>query len=90
MNCIGNIGPIPRLNFTGICLNDGPAAVARQDLISVFPSGVTLAATWDRELVYQSYKALGEEFRGKGTHVALGYVYSSNPLELYYCLENQH
>ncbi|KAK6599869.1 glycosyl hydrolase family 3 N terminal domain-containing protein [Botrytis cinerea] len=46
MNCIGNIGPIPRLNFTGICLNDGPAAVARQDLISVFPSGVTLAATW--------------------------------------------
>ncbi|KAM3151346.1 putative beta-glucosidase G [Botrytis cinerea] len=74
MNCIGNIGPIPRLNFTGICLNDGPAAVARQDLISVFPSGVTLAATWDRELVYQSYKALGEEFRGKGTHVALGPV----------------
>ena len=71
-------------------MNDGPAAVARQDLISVFPSGVTLAATWDRELVYQSYKALGEEFRGKGTHVALGYVYSSNPLELYYCLENQH
>ncbi|KAF5873165.1 putative beta-glucosidase 2 protein [Botrytis fragariae] len=74
MNCIGNISPIPRLNFTGICLNDGPAAVARQDLISVFPSGVTLAATWDRDLVYQSYKALGEEFRGKGTHVALGPV----------------
>ncbi|TGO50862.1 hypothetical protein BCON_0174g00070 [Botryotinia convoluta] len=74
MYCIGNISPIPRLNFTGICLNDGPAAVARQDLISVFPSGVTLAATWDRELVYQSYRALGEEFRGKGTHVALGPV----------------
>ncbi|KAF7954587.1 hypothetical protein EAE96_005707 [Botrytis aclada] len=74
MNCIGDIGPIARLNFTGICLNDGPAAVARQDLISVFPSGVTLAATWDRELVYQSYKALGEEFKGKGTHVALGPV----------------
>ncbi|TGO81176.1 hypothetical protein BPOR_1298g00010 [Botrytis porri] len=74
MYCIGNISPIPRLNFTGICLNDGPAAVARQDLISVFPSGVTLAATWDRDLVYQSYKALGQEFRGKGTHVALGPV----------------
>ncbi|TGO53794.1 hypothetical protein BOTNAR_0286g00100 [Botryotinia narcissicola] len=74
MNCIGNISPIPRLNFTGICLNDGPAAVARQDLFSLFSSGVTLAATWDRDLVYQSYWALGEEFREKGTHVALGPV----------------
>ncbi|KAF7925812.1 hypothetical protein EAE99_005847 [Botrytis elliptica] len=74
MSCIGNVSPIPRLNFTGICLNDGPAAVARQDLISVFPSGVTLAATWDRDLVYQSHRALGEEFRGKGAHVALGPV----------------
>ncbi|KAG4026756.1 hypothetical protein MFRU_037g00670 [Monilinia fructicola] len=74
INCVGNIGSIPRLNFSGICLNDGPAAVAKQDLISVFPSGITLAATWDRELVWKGSRALGEEFRAKGAHVALGPV----------------
>ncbi|RAL58728.1 hypothetical protein DID88_003034 [Monilinia fructigena] len=74
INCVGNIGSIPRFNFSGICLNDGPAAVAKQDLISVFPSGITLAATWDRELVWKGSRALGEEFRAKGSHVALGPV----------------
>lgn len=48
--------------------------MAKQDLISVFPSGITLAATWDRELVWKGSRALGEEFRAKGSHVALGYV----------------
>ncbi|KAI9641783.1 hypothetical protein NHQ30_009642 [Ciborinia camelliae] len=72
--CIGNIGSIPRFNFSGICFNDGPASVARQDLVSVFPSGVTLAATWDRELIWKGSRALGEEFRAKGTHVSEGPV----------------
>lgn len=70
--CIGNIVPIPRLNFTGICMLDGPNAVNRADLVSVFPSGITAAATWDRELIYRRGYALGEEFRGKGGNVALG------------------
>ncbi|KAK2598751.1 hypothetical protein N8I77_012139 [Diaporthe amygdali] len=51
-NCIGNIAAIPRLNFTGLCMLDGPTAVNRADLVSVFPSGITAAATWDRELIY--------------------------------------
>lgn len=70
--CIGNIGPVPRLNFTGICMLDGPNAVNRADLVSVFPSGITAAATWDRELIYRRGYALGEEFKGKGADVALG------------------
>lgn len=70
--CIGNITPIPRLNFTGLCMLDGPNAVNRADLASVFPSGITAAATWDRELIYRRGYALGEEFKGKGGHVALG------------------
>lgn len=70
--CIGNIAAIPRLNFTGLCMLDGPNAVNRADLVSVFPSGITAAATWDRELIYRRGYALGEEFKGKGAHVALG------------------
>ncbi|KAH8753108.1 beta-glucosidase [Diaporthe sp. PMI_573] len=70
--CIGNIAPVPRLNFTGICMLDGPNDVNRADLVSVFPSGITAAATWDRELIYLRGYALGEEFKGKGADVALG------------------
>lgn len=70
--CIGNILPIERLNFSGTCFQDGPTAMNRADLVSVFPSGLTAAASWDRQLLYNRGRALGEEFRGKGAHVLLG------------------
>ena len=70
--CIGQIGSIPRLNFTGICYADGPAGFGRSDGVSVFPSGLATAATWDTNLTYERGVALGEEFRGKGAHVHLG------------------
>ncbi|KAI1758515.1 glycoside hydrolase family 3 protein [Hypoxylon sp. FL1150] len=70
--CVGSIGPITRLDFNGICFSDGPAGVARSDGVSVFPSGITAAATWDRELIYKRAVALGQEFRAKGAHVLLG------------------
>lgn len=72
--CVGNISPIPRLNFSGICLQDGPLAIRQADLASVFPAGLTAAATWDKALVYQRGLALGQEFRDKGAHVILGPV----------------
>ncbi|KAF4826822.1 putative beta-glucosidase G [Colletotrichum tropicale] len=71
-SCIGVIAPIPRLGFQGLCLLDGPAAINRVDLVSVFPSGITAAATFDRDLIYRRGYALGEEFKGKGGHVMLG------------------
>ncbi|KAI0975664.1 glycoside hydrolase family 3 protein [Xylaria arbuscula] len=72
--CIGSIGEIPRLNFDGLCFSDGPNGVARNDLVSEFPSGITVAATWDSDLMYRRAVAIGEEFRAKGIHVALGPV----------------
>ncbi|KAH6976415.1 glycosyl hydrolase family 3 N terminal domain-containing protein [Ilyonectria sp. MPI-CAGE-AT-0026] len=72
--CIGNIVPIERLGFRGLCLLDGPQALNRADLVSIFPSGLTAAATWDKDLIFARGKALGEEFRGKGGHVLLGPV----------------
>ncbi|KAJ9634217.1 hypothetical protein H2199_009101 [Coniosporium tulheliwenetii] len=38
---------------------------------SVFPAGLTAAASWDKGLIHQRGVYLGEEFRGKGAHVAL-------------------
>lgn len=70
-HCDGNINPIPRLNFSGLCLHDGPVGIRTADLASIFPSGVTVAATWDKDLMYAQGFAMGEEFRGKGSHIVL-------------------
>ncbi|KAF2501967.1 beta-glucosidase 1 [Lophium mytilinum] len=72
--CAGNIAPIPRLNFTGLCLQDGPLAIRQAVYASVFPAGLSTAASWDRDLMYQRGLFMGEEFRGKGAHVILGPV----------------
>ncbi|KAI6473218.1 hypothetical protein MCOR16_006241 [Pyricularia oryzae] len=72
--CVGNIAPIPRLNFKGLCLQDGPAAIRQALLASVFPAQLHLAATWDRDLVRKQGELMAQEFKGKGSHVALGPV----------------
>lgn len=72
--CVGGIGPIERLGFKGLCFSDGPAGYNRADGVSVFPSGLTTAATWDRNLIYLRGRAIGQEFRDKGAHVHLGSV----------------
>lgn len=69
--CVGNILPIPRLNFTGLCLQDGPSSVRQSDFASVFPAGVTTVSSWDRELIYKRFRAMGREYRAKGSHIAL-------------------
>jgi len=76
--CVGNIVAIPRLGFSGLCLQDGPLAIRVADYASVFSAGVSAGASWDKELMYERGYALGEEFKGKGAHVALQPV--SGPL----------
>jgi len=75
MPCLGTLAPITRLNYSGICMSDGPNGVNRADGVSVFASGITVAATWDRRLMYERGFAIGEEFRMKGVQVMLGYEY---------------
>ncbi|KAF7597152.1 hypothetical protein BBP40_009490 [Aspergillus hancockii] len=72
--CVGNIVAIPRLGFNGLCLQDGPLAIRVADYASVFSAGVSAASTWDRQILYQRGRAMGEEFRGKGAHIALSPV----------------
>lgn len=72
--CTGNIVAIPRLNFPGICLMDGPLAIRIANYASVFPAGVTAAASWDKDILYERGYAMGQEFKGKGAHIYLGPV----------------
>ena len=71
--CVGNIGPIPRLGFSGLCLQAGPLAIRQADYASVFPAGLSAAASWDIGLIHQRGLDLGSEFKGKGANIALGY-----------------
>ena len=69
--CVGNIAPIPRLGFNGLCLQDGPAAIRVADYASVFPAGITTASSWDKNFFFQRGAAMGQEFRDKGAHIIL-------------------
>lgn len=76
--CIEYVAPVESVGFGGLCLQDGPAGIRLAHLASVFPAGVTTAATWDMELMRQRGSALAAEFRRKGAHVVLGYASSSS------------
>lgn len=70
--CVGDIAANKRLNFPGLCLEDSPLGVRFADLVSVFPAGVTTAATFSSKLTFQRGEAMGQEFRKKGVNVQLG------------------
>ena len=82
---VGNVPAIPRLGVPWLSLQDGPqgyrdgkyghypgppglpAGTATQ-----WPSGLTVAATWDVQLAGEWGAAMGAEFRAKGANVQLG------------------
>ncbi|KAL7273432.1 beta-glucosidase [Rhizina undulata] len=69
--CVGSTGSTS-VGFPSLCLQDGPLGVRFADGITVFPAGVTVAATWSKQLMYQRGRALGREARGKGVNILLG------------------
>lgn len=68
--CVGNIGAVG--SWPGLCLEDSPVGVRYTDFNTVFPAGITTAATWNRTAIRLRGLQMGEEFRGKGVNVALG------------------
>lgn len=70
--CVGQTGAVPRLGVPSLCFADAPDGIRGQEFVSAFPAGIHLSATFDRGLMYAYGKALGNEYRGKGIHVALG------------------
>ncbi|RFU35240.1 hypothetical protein B7463_g1164, partial [Scytalidium lignicola] len=72
--CSGNIPPIPRLNFPGMCLSDAGNGVRSTDFVNSYPSGLHVGAAWNKDLAYNRGLHMGGEFRTKGVNVALGPV----------------
>jgi beta-glucosidase len=71
--CTGNVLHIPRLNFTGLCLQASSNGVGIEILYSTaFVGSIHIAASWDRDLFYQRAAAIAKEFRDKGIHYVLG------------------
>ena len=71
---MGNTGAVPRLGLRAFCLHDSPVGIRGTDYNSVFPSGQTAAATWDRALINKRGYGIGAEAKGKGVTVLLGPV----------------
>ncbi|KAF3064528.1 putative beta-glucosidase A [Daldinia childiae] len=72
--CVGQVGSIPRLGFRSLCMQDSPLGIRFADYVSAFTSGQTVAASFDRDLIYRRGKAMGEENKIKGVDVLLGPV----------------
>ena len=75
---------IERLGIPEIVMSDGPHGLRfskldpkklglnYSEVSTCFPTGATIANTWNKELVYKLGKALGLEARSKGINIILG------------------
>ncbi len=64
----GNVAANPALGIPPLNLNDGPQGFRGQDdgTSTCWPSGLTMAATWDVNLMHAWGVAMGQEFAAKG------------------------
>jgi beta-glucosidase len=69
---VGTNGPAVHVGFPQLQLQDGPLGIRFADNITAFPAGITVGATWNRELMYERGKAHAEEAKAKGVNVLLG------------------
>jgi beta-glucosidase len=79
-----HLEPVPRLGIPAVMVADGPHGLRKQrdaggslsltDNVpaTCFPTAVTLASTWNRDLLRQVGAAIGEEARAEGVCVVLG------------------
>ncbi|KAJ6073109.1 hypothetical protein N7467_011194 [Penicillium canescens] len=70
--CVGQTGSAPRFGIPNICLQDSPVGIRNSDHNTAFPPGITVGATFNKDLMYERGVGLGEEARGKGVNVLLG------------------
>ena len=63
---------IPRLGIPEIWFADGPQGIRIDSHSTLFPSGMALAATWDRTLAGKTGEGIGQDARARGIHVMMG------------------
>lgn len=71
LSSLFSLSKVDRLNVPSFCLNDSPTGVGGTTGVSQFPSEVTVAASFDRELFASRAAAIAEEFKAKGVNVWL-------------------
>ena len=72
--------PVERLGIPSIVMTDGPHGVrtggpGNDRIVSkatAYPTGISMASTWNRDLIERVGRALGEETRHLGCHILLG------------------
>jgi len=69
---VGNTGPAINVGFPSLALQDGPLGIRFADNATAFPAGVTVGATWNKDLMYQWGNAHAIEARKKGINAILG------------------
>ena len=77
---IWNTVPVKRLGIPSITMTDGPHGVRstapeagrKMGAVTAFPTGISMGAAWNPELVERVGQALGEETRGMDCDILLG------------------
>ncbi|KAK3396674.1 glycoside hydrolase superfamily [Sordaria brevicollis] len=69
---LGTTAPGSLVGFPALQLQDGPLGIRSADNITAFPAGITVGATWNRQLMYARGKAHAIEARAKGVNAILG------------------
>lgn len=70
--CVGNTAPAVNVGFPGLCLQDGPLGLRFTDHATSFPAGITVGATWNRDLMRRRGAAHARQAKLKGVNVLLG------------------
>ncbi|KAL4983738.1 putative beta-glucosidase M [Aspergillus falconensis] len=72
--CSGFIQAIDRLGFPGICMSDAGNGLRGTDYVSGWSSGISVGASWNRNLAKTRAIYMGQEYRKKGVNMILGPV----------------
>ncbi|KAL4898937.1 putative beta-glucosidase M [Aspergillus multicolor] len=72
--CAGFIQGIERLGFPGICMTDAGNGVRGPDYVNGWSSGISVGASWNRDLALSRATYMGKEYRKKGVNMILGPV----------------
>ncbi|KAJ5986344.1 hypothetical protein N7451_010709 [Penicillium sp. IBT 35674x] len=72
--CSGNIQAIDRLGFPGMCVSDAGNGLRGTDYVNSWASGISVGASWNRDLANDRATYMGKEYRKKGVNMILGPV----------------
>ncbi|GAA5990954.1 hypothetical protein JCM11641_007444 [Rhodosporidiobolus odoratus] len=72
-SCSGLTFPVAGTELKGFCFADGPTGINTR-YSTQFPTEVTTASTWDKNLFTARANAMGEEYQQIGVHVPISIV----------------